>query len=282
MDDYPIQIGKMLFTMVDPHKGQEVAYNRWYERDHYYAGCMIGEGWFAGSRWVATRELKDLRFPAESPFAEPVDAGSFLSIYWVLDKQVDTTWAGRQVRWLYANGRGFDGRTHVQTGMYDYLDTAYRDDDGVPVELALDHRYPGLGVVVVEPAEGVSQDELRTWLRAEAVPDLLAAPGVDMVADWKLPPPLTPEQLAAMAPAQSEPGAKPAPGAPGGPSLGAPGGSPDRVVQLAFIEGDPRPAWDAFRAYAKTIEAGGKGTVTFAAPFIKTVVGTDTYVDQIW
>ena len=32
----------MLFTLVDPHLGHEVAYNRWYERDHYYGGCMIG------------------------------------------------------------------------------------------------------------------------------------------------------------------------------------------------------------------------------------------------
>ena len=28
----------MLFTMVDPEQGHEVEYNRWYERDHFYAG----------------------------------------------------------------------------------------------------------------------------------------------------------------------------------------------------------------------------------------------------
>jgi hypothetical protein len=281
MDDYPIKIGKMLFTMVDAKKGQERAYNRWYERDHYYGGCMIGEGWFAGSRWIATRELKDLRFPADSPFAEPVDAGSFLSVYWVLDTQIDKTWAGRQVRWLYANGRGFDGRDHVQTGMYDYLGVDYADEDGVPVELALDHRFPGLGVVVVEPAEGVSQDELRAWLTKEAEPALLGTDSVAMVSSWKLPPPPTPEELAAMAPPNPDPNAKPAPGSPGGPPLGAPGGSKDRLVQLAFIEGDPRDVWDAFKAYAKTIDDSGKGKVTFAAPFFKTVVGTDTYLDQL-
>jgi len=38
----PVKIGRMLFTMVDPNRGYEVAYNRWYERDHFYAGCMIG------------------------------------------------------------------------------------------------------------------------------------------------------------------------------------------------------------------------------------------------
>ena len=42
MNDYPIVAGSALFTLVDPSKGHEVAYNRWYERDHFYAGCMIG------------------------------------------------------------------------------------------------------------------------------------------------------------------------------------------------------------------------------------------------
>ena len=42
VDDYPVKVGSMLLTLVDPHKGFESAYNRWYERDHYIAGCLIG------------------------------------------------------------------------------------------------------------------------------------------------------------------------------------------------------------------------------------------------
>ena len=38
MKDVPIEIGSMLLTLVDPEPGHEVAYNRWYERDHFYAG----------------------------------------------------------------------------------------------------------------------------------------------------------------------------------------------------------------------------------------------------
>ena len=38
----PVELGTMLFTLVEPHRGHQVAYNRWYERDHFYAGCMIG------------------------------------------------------------------------------------------------------------------------------------------------------------------------------------------------------------------------------------------------
>jgi len=67
VEDYPVKVGSMLLTLVDPHKGFEAAYNRWYERDHYIAGCLIGPYNFAGSRWVATRELKDLRWGTAPP-----------------------------------------------------------------------------------------------------------------------------------------------------------------------------------------------------------------------
>jgi hypothetical protein len=57
VNDYPIKVGSMLLTLVDPHPGFEHAYNRWYERDHFYAGCMIGPWLFAGRRWVRDRGL---------------------------------------------------------------------------------------------------------------------------------------------------------------------------------------------------------------------------------
>src|SRR5579884_1685650 len=81
----PVKLGSMLFTLVDPHRGHEVAYNRWYERDHFYAGCMVGPWLFAGRRWVATRDLKDLRFPAEGSLIRPIESGSYLAVYWHLD-----------------------------------------------------------------------------------------------------------------------------------------------------------------------------------------------------
>jgi hypothetical protein len=281
VQDPPIRIGSALFTMVDPQKGYEVAYNRWYERDHFYGGCMIGAGWFAGSRWVAPRSLKDLRFPATSPVAEPVDAGSYLSIYWMLDPMPDPGWAGRQVQWLYANGRGFANRDHVHTSIYEYLGVARRDPDGVPVELALDHHYPGLGVVAVEPADGTSRDDLADWLATDAVRALFdAGSGVDLVAQFGV----MPITAVAPPPSSSPPaaGGTPAPGQPGGASLGADGGSRERVLQLAFIDGDPVAAWPDFRDYAKQIDDSGRGHVTFAAPFYATVVGTDAYADQLW
>ena len=69
MEDYPIELGTLLFTMVEPEKGREVEYNRWYERDHQYAGEMIGPYTLAVGRFVATKDLKALRYPDTSPVA---------------------------------------------------------------------------------------------------------------------------------------------------------------------------------------------------------------------
>lgn len=266
MDDYPVKVGAMLFTMVDPHKGHEVAYNRWYERDHYYAGVMDGPHALAGSRWVAPRALKDLRFPATSPFTEPVEAGSYVSIYWYLKGKVDehTAWAGERVWWLYDNGRGFAERSHAHTGIYNFESAAYAHDDGVPIELALDHGYQGLAIVVAEPAGDGSAAELRGWLEDGPARELLAAGGVDTVSSW------TPKLGEG-----GERGSSPM-------ALGADGGSAQRVVQLAFLATDPRERWDAVRGYAAAVDGSGRGRVTFAAPFLPTVVGTDIYVDELW
>ena len=122
MKEYPVQVGSMLFTLVDPHRGHEVEYNRWYERDHFYAGCMTGPWLFAGSRWVAPRSLKDLRFPEPSPIAQPtVKAGSYMAMYWVLAGHHDewNQWGNKQAHWLYQNGRGFTGITVVPATIAD-------------------------------------------------------------------------------------------------------------------------------------------------------------------
>ena len=53
-------------------------------------------------------------------------------------------------------------------------------------------------------------------------------------------------------------------------------------MQLCFLEGDPTAGWKAFHTYADAVDAGGVATVTFAAPFYGTNVGTDDYTDQLW
>ena len=166
IDDYPVRVGSMLLTMVDPNRGFERAYNRWYERDHYYEGCMVGPYLFAGSRWVAPRSLKDLRWPHTDHVASPWDAGSYVSIYWVQDRHHEdhfTKWAVPQVRWIYANGRGFAERRHIHTVLFNRLGVVYRDNDGVPLDLALDARYDGIVVLWLDADGGRSADQLQSY-----------------------------------------------------------------------------------------------------------------------
>ena len=74
--EYPIKLGSLLFTMVEPTRGHEVEYNRWYEHDHFYAGCMIGAWQFACDRFFATLRLKDLRYPANTDMTPDPLTGS--------------------------------------------------------------------------------------------------------------------------------------------------------------------------------------------------------------
>jgi len=266
MNDYPIHAGSALFTLVDPSPGHEVAYNRWYERDHFYAGCMVGPWLFAGRRWVATRALKDLRFPAgDTPVASPVDKGSYLATYWVLDgKHADHfDWAGNQVVDLYMKNRGFAERAHAHTVLLERPWSFYRDADPVPIELALDHPYRGLVVVAVDPAEGVDEADLTEFLHRDALPALMEGSPVASMVAW---------HYVAMGE-----GTEQAP-----MDLGMPPGPPDRQLQMFFLEDEPDRVWDRICGYADTVAASGLGSVSFAAPFLPTIVGTDTYTDQLW
>ena len=264
--DYPIKVGSMLLTLVDPHEGYERAYNRWYERDHFYAGCMIGPWLFAGSRWVATRELKNARWPDDDEtIASPPDAGSYVAIYFVEQGHHEdhfSTWARPQVNALYAEGRGFPERRHIHTVLFDHLGAAYRDADPVPVELALDHGYDG---IVLLWFDGIDRDarELHDALAQHAIPDLLAGSNIEIVSSW------TPS------PGENEPRNVPM-------DLGSKAGGPERLLQMLFVKGEVRDTLAAVRAYTDRVESEGLATTHLAAPFFRTVVGTDTYVDQLW
>ena len=138
----------------------------------------------------------------------------------------------------------------------------------MPLAQALDHRFPGLAVIATEPVSGISTDELRTSIEADAVPALLAAGPVASVSSWTVR-------------GRSRPSPEP-PADPNVPNLATDGGSDDRLVQLCFLDAQPEHTWGIIRAYAQAIEAAGKGHVSFASPFYGTVVGTDTYTDQLW
>jgi hypothetical protein len=251
-----VLLGSALFTLVEPHRGHEVAYNRWYERDHFYAGCMIGPWYFAGKRWVSTRALKELRIGASSTGEAPLfgddEAGSYLALYWTLKGRFreNTDWSTRQVHWLHRHGRMFPERDHIHTLLYRYRGADQRDVDGVPAELSLDHPFAGLAAVVVE-----REDE-------EAPPR----------------PPLPPDGSVALV--LSFRGIPLPPGAP----VTQPGtdGLERRELQLWFADAEPTSWWPSVQEYASSLAGSGGGTVRWASPFLPTIPGTDRYTDQLW
>lgn len=240
-----VRLGSMLFTLVEPHRGHEVAYNRWYERDHFYAGCMVGPWLFAGRRFVATKELKDQRSGAEADLFGGAGLGSYLAVYWILDEHHDdhVDWALRQVQWLHANGRMYAERDHIHTLLYRHAFTASgRADDAVPAELALDHPFGGLTATLLRPAAGQSPEQVGQQVAATA-PELAIG--------------FTPIPLPPDAPVSQQ--------------------GHDRlegcVLVLSFTTEAPGGA---------PAPPPADGEVLWSGPFVPTVPGTDRYTDQLW
>jgi hypothetical protein len=259
--DEPIRVGTMLWVFTDPHRGHERAYNRWYERDHYYGGCMIGAHNFAGSRWVAPRRHRDVRFPDPSPMPFPTDAGTYACLYWILDGHHDDwmEWGTPQVHALYAADRGFGPRTHYNTATYRHAWRAHRDADPVPLELALDHRYPGMVALFIDPAEDATAEDVDDWFDHH-LPGWLPGGPVATVSAWRQIPLLdTKPDFVPVDPAGDR-----------------------RMLHVHFLDSDPLEAWDRYRRLGDDLAASGVASIAIAMPFVATVVGTDRYVDELW
>jgi hypothetical protein len=154
-----VTIGTAVVAYIEPHDGEARAFNRWYERDHFYAAAMAGPGMYAGARWVATRECKALR-PVNTLFGDPA-RGSYLATYWLLPGAQAgwDAWAERE----YANTpseRLFAGRDHVHTAVYRFL-WDVRTEDAPPPATALDHGFAG----VVALASLAPSDWVKDWTK---------------------------------------------------------------------------------------------------------------------
>jgi hypothetical protein len=254
-------LGSAFISLVEPHPGHEHAYNRWYEDDHYYStGAMAIPWWFAGRRWVATRELRELRSPQRSAVADPVTTGCYFGTYWITEGHWEDQWAwlGVAVARLRAEGRMFDDRTHVHTAFYD-LRGSVRRGPGHPRDFqALDHPFAGVVAEVLDAPPG-GRDALERWILEEhavAGPPSAFAPLCVVFS----PRPWPDGEL------WFENAAVP----------------PDRLLALWFLDADPRACWEkGFAGEADAVAAGGLGRTELVAPFVPTVPGTDRYVDEL-
>jgi hypothetical protein len=108
-----------------------------------------------------------------------------VAIYWVEKGHHGDhfdNWARDQVRWLYAEGRGFAERRHVHTILFDHIGAVYRDPDPVPVDLALDAGYDGIVAAWFDATSGTAQD-LHTAL-VPKLRDLVAGSSIEIASSW--------------------------------------------------------------------------------------------------
>ncbi len=259
--DERVELGHAIFGLVQPHVGQVQAWNRYYERDHLIAAGTCAPWTMAVQRFLATRRHKSVRYPSENPIANPSSKGLFLAAIWIqkgrfADQQA---WVAEQMQVLGAKGRNFDERDVLTTAGYDYLGGAFRDSDGVPPELALDRRYPGVVLSWLQRDRGLSLEAFRDGLVGEVLPELVADSPITMALCF------TPLPKADWWP-------KAAPEVPG---VG------EWVLVVSFVDADPLEVWDErFAGLGDEVAARGLGSAVFVAPFVAVVPGEDPDLDE--
>jgi hypothetical protein len=189
--------------------------------------------------------------------------GSYLALYWILEghHQEAEDWAVRQVNQLIAQGRMLDSRAPAQAGFYRHRWSALRDADGVPAELALEHPFAGVVMLMIDRAPDVSAEQLDRWYVEDHLPATLAGSAAAMCVA------LDPIPLPDDAPSYVE----------------RPAGLDRRSLHLYFLDRSPAECWtDLFAQHGARLASLGLGEVTYAAPFIPTLPGTDRYANELW
>ncbi|MCU1346372.1 MAG: hypothetical protein JWL70_2638 [Acidimicrobiia bacterium] len=252
---YDVEIGAALITMVEPHPGYEIAYNRWYEDDHYYAGALAMPWMFAGRRWVAPSPLRTLRYPHDSPVAQPISEGRYISLYWITKGRTDDhlAWTTSTNKRLRGDGRGFEQRKHVFTSFQNYLGATYRDDAGPRDIHALDYPYQAIVLEVADASGDV--EALQQWLQSDYVPSVQRQSAVAQTLLFQ-PKPLP----TTFSDVVDNPGLN------------------RRLTMVHFLDGDPLTDWSGgFGEHGNVVSASGLGELTFCGPFIPTLPGTNVH-----
>ena len=135
-----------------------------------------------------------------------------------------------------------------------------REDDGIPPEVALDHVFPGVVLVLSQLPEGVTSEARSVWLVDEYLPKTL--PGSSAALCLSLDQLQLPESSPVYVPLED--------------------GADRRTLEIYFLDRTPDAVWsETFAGFGTAQEAAGMGEVSMAAGFLPTIPGTDRYVDEI-
>jgi len=261
-----LELGHALITMVEPEAATVVDYNRWYERDHFLSGVLAGPGAYAGRRWVATRSLKAVRFPHDSPIAQPVAQGSFIATYWIERDQLAShcAWGFPEAARLASLGRMRSDRNHVSTSYYDLAGVHGRGEQPVPPELALQHPYRGLVMVWTQASTEDASEPHDVW--ADTFRRELTASGspIGQIVSFR------PIDLPA-----------PLPKMPG--VIIGDDKTRDVLAHCCFVDADLAASWMQLSTLLHTaLDRSHSVVALLVAPFVPAVAGTEMYLDQLW
>jgi hypothetical protein len=252
----PVPLSSALLTLVDPDRGAEVAFNRWYERDHFYGGVLLGPDVFAGARFLARAEEKRLRVIEDG--TDP-NRRTMLAAYWLTGSGSQYwPWLAEKVPALVEAGRMAPLGGVRDALWWPRLWAVERDPDRTPVELALDRRYPAAALTMVDTTVDADNESLEEDYRKRCVRPLVCGDGL----------------AATVVGAESHPvalaGTRPRSG-------------PARVTALWFLESAEPVALEAFVvAHAKAMVDFPTARTAWLSPFVAAVPGTDAHLDRLW
>lgn len=146
MPDSVVPLGSVVFALIDPAPGHELAFNAWYERDHFYTAGTAAPGVFAAGHFLVAGAPPNVHRP-------------HLALYFVLPDHDDArvAFATDQVRQAADEDRLFTERTHLHTWLYRPAFSWHAAGHDVPTPLALDHPYRAVSVALVDTGD---DDEL--------------------------------------------------------------------------------------------------------------------------
>jgi hypothetical protein len=259
------RLGHLLIAIAEPHRETLADYNRWFEAEHMYDAVLVGPGAFAANRYVATRELKGLRYPLDGGvFADP-SLGSYVALYYLAPGTAEEhfAWSFPQNRWLGETGRNNADRTLVQTWLCDHVDTVTRPDHAVPPHVALDHPYRSMAMAYVDPPAGAERVDVRV-LREQLANAAVESP-VAQAQLWS--PRDFPDTQ----------------GVPTTPGTVAPNRSAGRqAVAVLFLDADVEQAWPFLASLGDGLRAADAGALRLLTVWRPVVRGTQTYADELW
>jgi hypothetical protein len=153
-------------------------------------------------------------------------------------------------------------RENISTAFYRYDGGVFRDADGVPPELALEHPYKGIAVTMIDRAPHVAETDFARWLKETWLPHFMEKSPIAQTLILR--PQAMPDDAPANVPRPS------------------PVEYDQRYLLLSFMDEDPALSWATrYASFDRAVSDSGFARVIYAAPFIPTVPGTDKYVDEL-